>query len=189
MQDKILQHLGNSIETLQQLKDTIYTDMIKDSIKAIEFSLRNDGKILLFGNGGSAADAQHIAAELIGRYKKERAAIPAIALTTDSSILTAWSNDYEYETIFARQIEGLGQDGDIAFGITTSGNSANVIEGFKKAKEEGLTTILLGGCDGGKAKALADYSIIVPQDDVALIQQAHMVIYHLICEEIERGVA
>lgn len=160
-------------------------DIILKAAESITKALKNNNKILFFGNGGSAADSQHIAAEFIGRFQKERRALPAIALTTDSSILTSLSNDYSFDIVFARQIEALGQKGDIAFGISTSGNSPNVIEGIKKAKEKGLLTISLTGCQGGKLAPLSEISIIVPSKTTARIQESHICIAHTICELVE----
>lgn len=161
------------------------TEKIIQAIDEIVKTLTNGGKLLFFGNGGSAADSQHIAAEFIGRFQKERRSLPAIALTTDSSILTALGNDYSFDIVFARQIEGLGKKGDLAFGISTSGNSRNVIEGIKKAKEMGLKTITLTGCDGGKLAPLSDININVSSKITARIQESHICIYHAICELVE----
>lgn len=161
-------------------------DKIVAVIEEIARTFRRGGKVLFFGNGGSAADSQHIAAEFIGRFQKERKALPAVALTTDTSILTALGNDYGFETVFARQIEGLGRPGDLAFGISTSGNSANVIEGMKKAKALGLKTVALTGGTGGKLAALADISVIVSSNTTARIQESHICIAHAICELVEQ---
>ena len=165
---------------------------LQDNISAIEQAaremtkvLKSGGKILFFGNGGSAADSQHIAAEFIGRFQKERKSLAALALTTDTSILTALSNDYGYDIIFARQIEGLGTKGDLAFGISTSGNSKNVIEGVKKAKQLGLKTISLTGCGGGALAKLTDVSLVVPSQKTARIQESHICMAHTICELVE----
>ena len=160
-------------------------DKILSAVKSIGEAFKKNRKILFFGNGGSAADSQHIAAEFIGRFQKERKALPAIALTTDTSILTALGNDYGFDIIFSRQLEGLAQRGDVAFGISTSGNSRNVIEGIKKAKRMGLTTISLTGCDGGKLAKLTDISLIVPSNKTARIQESHLCIAHTICELVE----
>lgn len=160
-------------------------DKIIAAVKAVTSALKKNRKVVLFGNGGSAADSQHIAAEFIGRFQKERKALPAIALTTDTSILTALSNDYGSDIIFSRQVEGLGQKGDIAIGISTSGNSPNVIEGIKKAKRMGLKTISLTGCNGGKLAKLTDISLIVPSKKTARIQESHICIAHTICELVE----
>jgi len=162
------------------------TEKIIAAVKILTLAMKRKHKAIFFGNGGSAADSQHIAAEFIGRFQKERRALPAIALTTDTSILTALSNDYGYDVVFARQIEGLGQKGDVAFGISTSGNSRNVIEGIKKAKRQGLATISLTGCGGGKLAKLTDISLIVPSKKTARIQESHICIAHAICELVEK---
>ncbi len=143
------------------------------------------GKIMLFGNGGSAADAQHIAAELVGRFQRQRAALPALALSTDSSALTAIANDFGFDAVFARQIEGLGQAGDVAIGISTSGNSANVIAGLEAAAAGGLTAAGLAGGDGGRMKAVAEPLLVVPSTVTARIQEAHITIGHALCQAIE----
>lgn len=148
-------------------------------------AIRNNRKILFFGNGGSAADSQHVAAEFVGRFQKERPAFGAIALTTDTSILTALANDYAYQIVFARQIEALGQSGDIAVGFSTSGNSANVVEGIKKAKQLGLKTVCFTGCGGGALASLCDFLLDVPSKSTARIQESHMCMYHTICHLAE----
>jgi len=147
--------------------------------------LQSGGKLLVFGNGGSAADAQHIAAELIGRYKKERIALPAIALTTDTSILTSLSNDYDFRYVFARQVQALCQPNDVVIGISTSGNSGNIIEGLKEAIKKGAYTCAFTGSTGGSLKELAHSCICVPSDTTARIQEAHIFIGHVICEKVE----
>ena len=142
-------------------------------------------KILLCGNGGSAADAQHIAAELTGRYKIERKGLPAIALTTDTSALTAIGNDYGYEHVFSRQVEALAQKGDLLIGISTSGNSRNVIYALQKAKEIGCRTVGFSGKGGGKMNDVCDLNIIIPSDDTARIQEMHIMIGHILCQLID----
>lgn len=163
-------------------------EKIIQAVESILELFKRNGKVLFFGNGGSAADSQHIAAEFIGRFKKERRALPAIALTTDTSILTALGNDYSFDVIFARQVEGLGQRGDLAFGISTSGNSRNVVEGIRAAKKMGLKTISLTGCGGGKLAPLTDISIIVPSSETARIQESHLCVAHAICELVENQI-
>ncbi|HEA46979.1 MAG TPA: SIS domain-containing protein [bacterium] len=143
------------------------------------------GKLLLFGNGGSAADAQHIATELVCRFQKERKALPALALSTNSSLVTAQTNDLGFETIFSRQIEAWAKKGDIAIAISTSGNSPNILEGAKKAKELGMRTIGFIGKGGGELKNLVDLPLIVPSDDVPRIQEVHITIGHIICHLVE----
>jgi len=144
-------------------------------------------KLLLFGNGGSASDAQHMSAELVGRFQRERAAIAAIALTTDTSILTSIANDYSFKQVFARQIEALGQAGDVAFGISTSGESPNVVHALNAAKAKGLKTIALTGRDGGSVGRAADLHVNVPDQSTARVQEVHRTLIHVICEVIEEG--
>ena len=151
-------------------------------------SLKGGGKGILFGNGGSAADAQHIAAELVGRFRKERKAIPAIALSTNTSVVTAIGNDYGFERIFARQMEAMANPADVALGISTSGNADNVIKAIGVAREKGISTIALTGGDGGKLAQLADISFIVPSEETPRIQEAHITIGHLICQIVEEQV-
>ncbi|PID62148.1 MAG: phosphoheptose isomerase [Ignavibacteriae bacterium] len=148
-------------------------------------AIKTNNKILLFGNGGSAADAQHIAAELSGRYKKERRGLPALALTTDTSALTAISNDYGFNFMFSRQVEALAKPNDVVIGISTSGNSPNVLEGIKKAKELSCVTIGFSGKNGGKLKEICDINIVIPSDVTARIQEMHILAGHIICQIIE----
>jgi D-sedoheptulose 7-phosphate isomerase len=149
--------------------------------------LRKNGKVILFGNGGSASDSQHIAAELVGRFKKDRTALAAVALTTNTSILTSLANDYGYDIIFAKQIEALGQKNDVAIGISTSGKAKNVINGIKQAKKMDIKTVALTGADGGELAKLADLSLVVNSSVTARIQEAHITIGHIICELIEEA--
>jgi D-sedoheptulose 7-phosphate isomerase len=154
--------------------------------KLIE-AYRAGRKLLIFGNGGSASDAQHIAAELVGRYYFDRRALPAEALTVNASSLTAISNDYSFDHVFARQVEALGNAGDVAVGISTSGNSANVIEGVRAAKRLGLVTVALTGAGGGRLKGEVDYCVSVPSTDTPRVQEAHALIGHVWCEMVERA--
>jgi len=163
-------------------------EKIKEIINLITNTLKNWNKILIAWNGWSAADAQHWAAELIWRYKLERQSLPAIALTTDTSILTAIWNDYWFDEIFSKQIEWLGQKWDVFIWISTSWNSKNIIKAIEKAKEKGLITIWLIGKWGGKMKDLCDYNLIVPSNNTPRIQECHMTIYHTICEEVEKEI-
>ena len=149
---------------------------------------RNDGTILWCGNGGSAADSQHLAAELIGRFKRERRAIRSVALTTDTSVLTCLSNDYSFADIFARQVEALARKGDVVVGISTSGNSENVLRALQKAQSLGATTVGLLGRDGGKIKSVSDHTLIVPSDDTARIQEMHIMAGHIVCDLLEQSV-
>uniref|UniRef100_A0A832LW22 Phosphoheptose isomerase n=1 Tax=Caldimicrobium thiodismutans TaxID=1653476 RepID=A0A832LW22_9BACT len=143
------------------------------------------GKILIFGNGGSAADAQHLAGELVNRFKRERRPFPALALTTDTSVLTAIANDYDFSQVFVKQIQALGKPGDIALAISTSGNSPNVVEALKVAKEMGLITVGLSGGTGGKMASLCDYLILVPSQDTPRIQEGHLLFLHIFSELLE----
>ncbi|MDZ7879872.1 MAG: D-sedoheptulose 7-phosphate isomerase [Saprospiraceae bacterium] len=146
------------------------------------------GKILLAGNGGSAADAQHIAAEFVGRFVRERRSLPAIALSTDTSAMTAISNDYGFDAVFARQIEGLGNEGDVFIGISTSGNSPNIVQAVESAREKGLKTLIFSGRNGGILRGSADVEIIVPSDITARIQEMHILVGHIICEFVDERV-
>ena len=148
-------------------------------------TLKNGNKVLLCGNGGSAADAQHIAAELTGRYKSERRGLPAISLTTDTSALTAISNDYGYAKVFDRQVEALANDGDLLIGISTSGNSDNIISALTTAKELGCTTIGLSGRDGGQMNEVCDVNLIVPSNDTPRIQEIHILLGHTLCQIVD----
>ena len=181
-----IKHFLNESARLKQTVAETLAGGIHNVIGLIRGSLNNGGKLMLMGNGGSAADAQHIAAELIGRFKKERKAIPAIALTTDSSILTCLANDYGYESVFSRQVEALARKGDVVMGISASGNSENVIRAFHSAEEIGAVTIGLLGNDGGKMKDIVHAAVVVPSTDTARIQEVHITIGHIICEVLEQ---
>jgi len=146
-------------------------------------------KILIAGNGGSAADAQHFAAEMVGMYKLDRKALPALALTVDSSVLTAWSNDKSFDTVFARQLEAHGKAGDVFIGISTSGNSRNLLEAAKQARAMGIMTICFLGKGGGVLKDVCDLALVVPSGDTPHIQEVHEMFFHSICEDVERKAA
>ncbi len=149
---------------------------------------RNGGKLLIFGNGGSAADAQHIAGEFMGTFLvRSRRALPALALSTNTSIVTALANDFGYETIFARQVEALAREEDVVMGISTSGKSANVVAAIKMAKHKRATTMVLTGCDGGILANIADYAFVAPSDSTPRIQEAHITVGHIICEIVEQA--
>jgi D-sedoheptulose 7-phosphate isomerase len=156
-----------------------------DAMKILEGSVRRGGKILLFGNGGSASDAQHIAAELVVRYKNNRLPIAAVALTTDTSTLTACANDLGYETVFQRQIEAIGLKGDVAFAISTSGRSPNVVKGLRQARTMGLRTVGLSGGIGGELRDVCDSLIVVPSSITSRIQEMHITIGHMLCKALE----
>jgi len=153
--------------------------------QALSDALQAGHKLLVFGNGGSASDAQHLSAELVGRFMKERAAMPAIALTVDTSILTAIANDYSYKQVFVRQVEALGRAGDVAMGISTSGESPNVIAALQAAKAQGMKTIALTGRDGGGVGRAADIHVNVPDQNTARVQEVHRTLLHVMCEVIE----
>ena len=160
---------------------------VADAASAIIESFRQDGQLLVFGNGGSAADAQHVAADLVGRFLRERRGLAAIALTTDSSVLTSVANDYSFERVFARQVEALGRTGDVAFGISTSGRSPNVVGALETARGRGLKTIALTGRDGGAVGRLADIHINVPSDSTPRVQEVHRTLLHVICDLVEQA--
>lgn len=178
-----------SIETKQRL--LALGDQLETFDKAVEATLasyRKGGRLYIAGNGGSAADAQHLAAEFVSKLAQDREPIPAEALTVDSSILTAIGNDYGYEQVFARQLRGKAGANDIFLGITTSGNSPNIIEAVQTTARLGIPSIIFGGRDGGKVRALATHTIIVPSENTALIQETHIVLAHTLCECIEASV-
>ncbi len=175
--------IQDHIETAQKLV-ALEADILQICQLCSDAILRGH-KILLAGNGGSAADAQHIAAEFVGRFVNERRSLPAIALTVDTSALTAISNDYGFENVYARQIEGLGTEGDIFIGLSTSGNSPNIIKAVEAAQSKGLKTIVLLGKNGGILRGMSDAEIIVPSDITARIQEMHILIGHILCEYID----
>lgn len=180
----IIQQLKDHQETIQKVIDTLVPD-IERACQLMTSTLQSGKKVLIAGNGGSAADAQHIAAELSGRFVKNRKALPGIALTTDTSALTAIANDYGYDYVFARQVEALAQPGDLFIGISTSGNSEVVLRAFKTAKEMGCQTLGLSGRDGGKMNGLCDLNIVVPSELTARIQEMHILIGHILCQAID----
>ena len=165
--------------------DSPYMSAIERAVDVIHEAFASGHKLLVFGNGGSSADAQHLTAELVGRFVAERRPLPAIALTTNQAILTAWSNDYSFDDVFARQVEALGTAGDVAFGITTSGASPNVRNALRRARERGLTTIGLTGNNGGTMAELCDVLLAAPVASTARVQEVHLVTYHTICGAVE----
>ncbi|WP_297486020.1 D-sedoheptulose 7-phosphate isomerase [Sulfurimonas sp.] len=186
-------YIKDQIKKSYQAKQDIYAnEALLDNIVAVAKLCvklyQGDKKTILAGNGGSAADAQHIAAELVGRYGFDRPSIPSLALTTDTSNLTAIGNDYGYDFVFSRQLEGMGQNGDIFIGISTSGNSVNIVNAFESAKKKGITTIALVGKDGGKMAKIADYALVVPSDSTPRIQESHILIGHILCDIIEKEI-
>jgi D-sedoheptulose 7-phosphate isomerase len=184
IKDYFDKHLAVVGEVGEQHADTIVA--MADTICAC---LAAGGKLLVMGNGGSAADAQHFAAEMVGRFRKERAAIPAVALTTDSSILTALGNDYGFERVFVRQIEALAAPADVVLGLSTSGRSQNVLLALEQARRAGCATLGLLGCDGGAIAAVVDVALVVPSTETPHVQEAHITIIHLLCAMIESRVA
>jgi D-sedoheptulose 7-phosphate isomerase len=184
MSAEIIKAIEESIQTKQAVLKTLVPE-IQKAVEILSSSLARGNKILFFGNGGSASDSQHLAAEFVGRYEKERRALPSIALTTDTSILTAVGNDYGFDRIFSRQIEALGQKGDVAVALSTSGNSKNAVLGLEKAKALGLHTIALLGRDGGEMKSKADVAIVIPAQKASRIQESHIMIGHILCERVD----
>lgn len=186
VQALISQRLQDAIDLKHALmQDENYRDCVARVAMRIFESLSAGGKVIFFGNGGSAADSQHLAAEFTGRYLKERPALPALALNANTSSLTAIGNDYGFDLVFARQIDALGQKGDVAVGISTSGNSPNVIRALEVAKSKSIYTVSLTGRSGGKTKNLADCGICMPSDETPRIQEGHIFTGHLICEIVE----
>ncbi len=173
-------------KNLNLISHDSYVADIHRAVELLSSCFSAGGKLLVFGNGGSSADAQHICSELVGRFMHERKALPAIALSANQAVLTAWSNDYGFETVFSRQIEALGRPGDIAWGISTSGNSPNVIEALKVARASGLSTIGLTGQGGGRMAQWCDVLMAVPLVETPRIQEVHLVTYHAICAAVER---
>jgi D-sedoheptulose 7-phosphate isomerase len=184
MLDMIKKELQAHQETIENTI-TVMTPSIEKACHLIVSTLKNDNKVLLCGNGGSAADAQHIAAELTGRYKSERRGLPAIALTTDTSALTAISNDYGYARVFDRQVEALANKGDLLIGISTSGNSENILSALSVAKELGCKTLGMSGKDGGKMNSVCDLNLVIPSDDTPRIQEMHILIGHILCQAVD----
>jgi D-sedoheptulose 7-phosphate isomerase len=186
--DPIAAHLKLSREALERTaQDAAIIDAARKIADVIVSALRAGNKLLISGNGGSAADAQHIAAEIVGRYKKDRPAYAAIALTTDTSALTAIGNDYGFEQVFARQVEGLGRAGDVLLALSTSGRSSNILAALKVARQRGLVTIGFTGAKGISLGALCDHLLVAPSDDTAVIQQIHLTLAHGICDVIEQA--
>lgn len=184
MQEKISEHLNRHIEVFQQ----VVIPMVKDIERCAQLmcqALKQGNKILVMGNGGSAADAQHFAAELVGRFLKNRKALPAIALTTDTSILTAVANDFGYEQVFSRQVEALASPGDVIIGISTSGKSVNVQNALDLASELGCKTVAFLGCDGGSIAVRVDQPLTVTVNETPYVQEVHLTLIHILCGLIE----
>ena len=185
--DVVGTHLEQSLAALERTaQDAALRATVRSIAADLVAALRSGNKLLIIGNGGSAADAQHIAAEIVGRYKQDRPAYAAIALTTDTSALTAIANDYGFEQVFARQVEGLGQRGDVLLALSTSGRSPNILAALRAARARGLVTIGFTGTRGEALRAYCDHLLVAPSDDTAVVQQIHLTIAHAICEEIEQ---
>jgi D-sedoheptulose 7-phosphate isomerase len=184
MQAIVLTAFADSARVKQQFAQD-HADRIVQVATLIANAFRNGNKVLLFGNGGSSTDAAHIAAEFVGRYQRERMPLPAIALATDIAAITCIANDYGYEQLFARQVRAHGRRGDIAIGISTSGNSPNVLKGVEAARDSGLITIAWTGANGGKLAGLVDYPFIVPSTVTSRIQESHITLGHVLCELVE----
>jgi D-sedoheptulose 7-phosphate isomerase len=180
-------HLRLSLAALERAtQDAALLAAARQIAEVIIAALRSGNKLLVIGNGGSAADAQHIAAEIVGRYKQDRPAYAAIALTTDTSALTAIANDYGFEQVFARQVEGLGQRGDVLLALSTSGRSPNILAALRAARQRGLVTIGFTGSNGEALGVQCDHLLVAPSDDTPVIQQIHLTVAHGICDEIEQ---
>lgn len=188
MIDWMKKELEEKENLLNTIRDNGYLDIVNEVGKELINAIKKGNKVLLAGNGGSAADAQHFAGEIVGRFLLERNAMPAISLCVDPVVVTCVGNDYGYEEVFARQIQGLGCKGDVFVGISTSGNSENIIRAIQSAKDKGMTVVGFTGKDGGKMKDLCNYVLIVPSDNTARIQEVHTFTVHLLCEMIEKEI-
>lgn len=187
MRDQIDGHFNRHAQVLELARKTLAPVIVK-CVEALVHALQSGSKVLIMGNGGSAADAQHFAAELVGRFLRERRALPAIALTTDTSLLTAVANDFGFDQIFKRQVEALARSGDVVVGISTSGNSPNVVLALEAARAIGCKTVGLLGRDGGKIAPLVDLNLTVPVQETPHIQEAHITIIHLLCDILEQQI-
>jgi D-sedoheptulose 7-phosphate isomerase len=186
--DPIAAHMALSLAALERAtQDSKLDAAAREITAAIVAALRAGNKLLIIGNGGSAGDAQHIAAEIVGRYKRDRPAYAAIALTTDTSALTAIANDYGFEQVFARQVAGLGRPGDVLLALSTSGRSTNILAGLRTARERGLVTVGFTGSNGEALRDLCDHLLVAPSDDTPIVQQIHLTVSHAICHEIEQA--
>ena len=186
MIEDINRHLKTHNDTIKNVAETL-VEPVLECVGLVVSALKSGNKILTMGNGGSAADAQHLAAELVGRFLMKRKALPAIALTTDTSVLTAVGNDFGFDEVFKRQVEALASPGDILVGISTSGNSANVVRALEAGREAGVISIGLLGHDGGEIGKLVDLALIVPTSDTPRIQEAHQFIIHVLCDLVEKS--
>lgn len=185
MINEIKSQLGAHRNLIIKIEEEL-TPHIAEMVNILFETFERGGKLLVMGNGGSAADSQHFVAEIVGRFKMERRALPAVALSTDTSILTAIGNDYGFDKVFSRQIEALAMSGDLVVGISTSGNSANVLEGLKLARQKGCSTVGLLGKDGGSIKKVCDLALILSTDDTPRVQEGHITIIHIVCDLLEK---
>ena len=186
MHSDVSRLLRGTADTLRAVSESAYCEAVDQAVDLLERAFREGRTLLTFGNGGSSADAQHLCAELVGRFLLDRGPLPAVALTTNQALLTAWSNDYGFDDVFARQIEGLGRAGDVAWGISTSGNSANVVNGLRRARELELRTVGLTGGKGGRMAEYCDVLMAVPLRETPRIQEVHLVTFHAICGVLEQ---
>jgi len=182
-------YIGASVDVLRKTADHLGPERLDAAIAAVAAALGANRALLVCGNGGSASDAQHITGELVGRFLKERRGLKAICLSSNAAVLTAWANDYSYDTVFSRQVEAYGEAGGVLLGISTSGNSRNVVAAFEQARTLGMTTIAMTGEGGGKLAALSDILLDVPSRSTPLIQQGHICLYHHLCERVEAQLA
>ncbi|MDB5201253.1 MAG: phosphoheptose isomerase [Ferruginibacter sp.] len=186
MQEQVKKLIQSSIDVkLQVLANPVLQQTLIDCVAVLLKAFKSGNKVLFCGNGGSAADAQHLAAEFTGRFYTDREALPSEALHVNSSYMTAVANDYSYDVVYARMVQGMGKPGDVLVGLSTSGNSTNIINAFEMAKNKGMTTIGFTGSTGGKLKAHADYLLNVPSDDTPRIQESHILLGHIICQLVE----
>ena len=187
--EKIKEIIQASIDTKQQvLQNEELLKIICDVVKVITAAFKNGNRVYFCGNGGSAADAQHLAAEFSGRFYKERKALPAEALHCNTSYLTAVANDYGYDVVYSRMIDGIGESGDVLVGLSTSGNSGNILKAFEVAKEKNIVTIAFTGLTGGQMKSVSDYLINIPSTDTPRIQESHIMIGHIVCQLVEEKI-
>ena len=186
MGSTIASQLKDVADALRRVSEGPYAEAVARAVDVIHAAMADGRTLLAFGNGGSAADAEHLCAELVGRFHLERRALPAIALTANQAFLTAWSNDHQFDEVFVRQLEALGKPGDVAIGISTSGNSPNVVNAMRRARQLGLRTVGLTGSGGGRMAEHCDVLMAVPLSETPRIQEVHLVTYHTICAELER---
>lgn len=186
-EDLVRARIRESIETKQRLEDDVHVRFVVDCAELLTASLRGGGKVILCGNGGSSADATHLAAELLGRFKYDRDPLPAFSLTDNTASITAIANDVGYERAFSRQVRGLGSEGDVLIALSTSGTSPNIVDAVEVARETGLRTVGMTGAAGGRLPELCDLCLRVPSDDTARIQEGYMLAAHTVCELVERA--